>query len=56
MSKCANCGSVLTCGCQRRQLPNGKSGCSKCAGTPVTNSKSSKPIDPVINNATVEPK
>ena len=33
MSKCPNCGSVLTCGCQRRKLANGKEGCSKCAAS-----------------------
>jgi hypothetical protein len=30
MSKCANCGATLSCGCQRRTLANGKSGCAKC--------------------------
>lgn len=30
MSKCANCGATLSCGCQKRTLPNGKSGCSNC--------------------------
>ena len=30
MSKCANCGAAITCGCQKRTLPDGKSGCSSC--------------------------
>ena len=30
MSKCANCGATLSCGCQRKTLPNGKSGCNNC--------------------------
>jgi hypothetical protein len=30
MSKCPNCGSALTCGCQKRVTANGKQGCSKC--------------------------
>ena len=33
MSKCPNCGSTLTCGCQKRKLADGKIGCSKCIGT-----------------------
>lgn len=28
--KCPNCNGVMTCGCQRRKLPNGKIGCSNC--------------------------
>jgi hypothetical protein len=38
MSKCANCGATLSCGCQKRTLANGKQGCSKCispAGKPI---------------------
>lgn len=34
MAKCGNCGATLTCGCQKRMLPNGKSGCTKCASKP----------------------
>lgn len=37
MSSCANCGATITCGCQKRTLPNGKSGCTKCAGTTNSN-------------------
>jgi len=33
MSKCANCGATLTCGCQKRVTPNGKQACSKCINT-----------------------
>ena len=32
MAKCLNCGSNLTCGCQKRKLPNGTSGCASCLG------------------------
>lgn len=39
MSKCPNCGTTMSCGCQRRSLPNGKPGCSKC----VNNSTPSTP-------------
>jgi len=31
MSSCPNCGAKLSCGCQKRTLPNGKTGCSNCA-------------------------
>ena len=30
MSKCANCGTTLSCGCQKRVLPDGRQACSKC--------------------------
>jgi len=36
MSTCANCGAKLSCGCQKRTLPNGKSGCANCASK-ITN-------------------
>lgn len=29
MAKCPNCGTTLTCGCQKRVV-NGVTGCSKC--------------------------
>ena len=35
MTKCSNCGATLTCGCQKRMLPNGKSGCTRCASQPA---------------------
>jgi DNA-directed RNA polymerase subunit RPC12/RpoP len=30
MSKCANCGANLSCGCQKRTTADGKSACSNC--------------------------
>jgi len=33
MSKCPNCGSVLSCGCQKRKLANGKVGCTRCVSS-----------------------
>lgn len=30
MSKCANCGATLSCGCQKRTTPDGKQACTKC--------------------------
>lgn len=36
MGKCPNCGAGMSCGCQKRTLPNGKVGCSKCANKPPT--------------------
>ena len=32
MAKCSNCGSNLTCGCQKRKLPDGTQGCANCIG------------------------
>ena len=53
MSKCPNCGSAITCGCQRRMLSNGRAGCSRCMGkTPKVDQTG--PIDenaPSINTA-----
>lgn len=31
MAKCSNCGKTLSCGCQKRQLSDGKMGCTSCA-------------------------
>lgn len=54
MSKCPNCGTTLSCGCQKRALPNGKQGCSKCVNTPsvqrVQNNQYDSPT-PVVNSA-----
>lgn len=30
MSKCTNCGSKLSCGCQKRKASDGKQVCSNC--------------------------
>ena len=30
MSQCPNCGAAMSCGCQKKVLPNGKIGCAKC--------------------------
>jgi hypothetical protein len=29
-SKCANCGKILSCGCQKRVASNGKNCCKAC--------------------------
>lgn len=31
--KCANCGTTLTCGCQKRVTKDGKAVCTKCIHT-----------------------
>lgn len=55
MSKCPNCGSAITCGCQRRVLSNGRAGCTKCMGkTPSANQTQSTTQSPVVNNATLK--
>jgi hypothetical protein len=66
MSKCANCGATMSCGCQRRTLANGKQGCSKCisaAGKPLktaTNYNNLKDnldnLAPVVNTASLNKK
>lgn len=32
MAKCLNCGTVLSCGCQKRKASDGKSVCKACIG------------------------
>ncbi len=54
MSKCPNCGSAITCGCQRRVLANGKAGCSKCLGK--TPSATQTGDAPIINETQLEDK
>lgn len=43
MAKCPNCGTNLTCGCQKRVV-NGVSGCSKCLTN--TSAKTTTKIQP----------
>lgn len=48
MSKCLNCGKTLSCGCQKRVLPNGTQGCTNCVGkvqTTTTNETKSTPLN-----------
>jgi len=47
----------MTCGCQRRVLPNGKAGCSKCLGkTPSATQTDSVKQALVVNDATLKDK
>lgn len=39
MATCPNCGSTLSCGCQKRTLPNGAQGCANCLGKTAGASK-----------------
>lgn len=45
----------MSCGCQKRILPNGKTGCSKC----ITNNnttvkpKTSNSVAPIVTEATI---
>jgi hypothetical protein len=39
MAKCANCGTNLSCGCQKRKASNGASACSNCINTLETKLK-----------------
>jgi hypothetical protein len=66
MSKCPNCGTTLSCGCQKRTLANGTQGCSKCispAGKPRTSATNYNNLKdnldnsaPEINSATLNTK
>ena len=51
MATCANCGVTLSCGCQKRTLPNGKSGCANCASKVNQQAKveQKKPVTPTTN-------
>jgi hypothetical protein len=49
MSSCPNCGAKLSCGCQKRTLPNGKQGCSSCA------SKTEKKPEPTTAKSSNQP-
>jgi hypothetical protein len=51
MIKCGNCGAMLTCGCQRKTLPNGKSGCSKCPSKPPVEKENN--TVPIVNSVNV---
>jgi hypothetical protein len=39
MSKCSNCGTRITCGCQKRVAKDGTSCCTKCVSKYETESK-----------------
>jgi recombinational DNA repair protein (RecF pathway) len=59
MSKCANCGTTLSCGCQKRSFPDGRAGCSKCINTPAkseTKYQNLKDSAPIINAASLNKK
>lgn len=66
MSKCPNCGTTMSCGCQKRTLANGKPGCSKCISPTATTAKSatrytnlkndSDNVNPEINSASLSKK
>jgi hypothetical protein len=57
MSKCPNCGSAITCGCQRRMLSNGRAGCTKCIGkNPTADQKEPLSQSPVVNNSSLTEK
>lgn len=42
--KCANCGTCLSCGCQKRVTADGKKGCTKCIHTLLKNNGVKKSI------------
>jgi len=46
MSKCPNCGSKITCGCQRRTTSDGRSACTNCVNKPVKTTKETETVTP----------
>jgi len=54
MSKCPNCGTAITCGCQKRTLANGRIGCSRCVG--LSTKDTSPALTPVVNQAILKNK
>ena len=55
MSSCPNCGAKLSCGCQKRTLPNGKQGCSSCITKAQKVVAQTKPVVPTVNTNTWGP-
>ena len=51
MSKCPNCGRVLTCGCQKAKAQNGATVCNSCV-TSYNNSLKGKPRTSIISSIT----
>ena len=51
MAKCQNCGSSMSCSCQKRTLPNGAQGWTSClvkvAGTTKGPTPAARPIKKV---------
>jgi len=43
MSKCSNCGTQLTCGCQKRVAADGRACCSNCIANYSAGLKSTTP-------------
>lgn len=59
MSSCPNCGAKLSCGCQKRTLANGKTGCTNCASRVDSAAKTkiaeTKSTVPTVNTNTWGP-
>jgi hypothetical protein len=55
MSSCPNCGAKLSCGCQKRTLPNGKTGCSNCASRVEKKPAPANTEKPTVNTNTWGP-
>ena len=49
MATCANCGATLSCGCQKRTTPDGRSACSNCIN------RVQKTTKPAITKSTAVP-
>lgn len=50
MSTCGNCGTKLSCGCQKRTTADGKSACTNCVNkTQTTVKKTTTTTTPTAN-------
>jgi hypothetical protein len=50
MSTCGNCGTKLSCGCQKRTTADGKSACTNCVNkTQTTVKKTTTTTAPTAN-------
>jgi hypothetical protein len=53
MAKCPNCGSSMSCSCQKRTLPNGATGCTSCLGKVAGATKGPTPAARPVKKAPV---
>jgi len=49
MSTCANCGTKLSCGCQKRTTADGKSACTNCVNKTQSTQKITNTTAPTTN-------
>ena len=50
MATCSNCKRTMTCGCQKRLLPDGSQGCTNCLSKAVLAPKAPVGLNPLGPN------